>query len=62
MKRVENIKKIEGRKSIELNDIVGYLEKNEKGELTDEECRKELGVNKATWNRLCEWYQRLFHN
>lgn len=62
MKRTGNIEKIEGRKSDELNDIVRLLEKNKKGELTDEECRKELGINKATWNRLREWYQRLFHN
>lgn len=56
-----NGKKDKMLRDSELEKTFECLEKHENGELTAEECRKELGINKASWNRLLGWKQRIFH-
>lgn len=47
------MKKIEGCKNAYLDKILECLEKIEKGELTVEECCKELGISRSKWYSLC---------
>ena len=58
---MENIEKIEGCKNADLDKILECLEKIEKGELTVEECCKELDITKSMLNRALKRKQLYFH-